>query len=76
MTSRPLSLGRCCRLPATVVIAIGILTVLARPLVDRWTGGGRVISALPRISAVVIIIIGAFMAIRALVSGGIITVNL
>jgi len=34
-----------------------------------------VISALPRISAVVIIIIGAFMAIRALVSGGIITVR-
>jgi ABC-type nickel/cobalt efflux system permease component RcnA len=60
---------------AAVLIAIGILMVLARPLMERWSGQGRLLQRLPRISAILIILLGLGMAIQALISGGIISIN-
>lgn len=51
---------------AAILIAIGILIVKARPLVDRFSGDGRWIQRLPIASAVVIIIVGCAITIRTL----------
>jgi nickel/cobalt exporter len=61
---------------AIVLIAIGILMVVARPFMDRWSGQGRLLQSLPRISAALIICLGFAMAVQALITGGIITINL
>jgi ABC-type nickel/cobalt efflux system permease component RcnA len=58
---------------AAVLVLVGVLSIVARPFVERWTGGGRVMRALPRVSALIIIALGIFMIVRFLVSGGIIT---
>ena len=57
---------------AAILIAIGVLMVMARPLMDRWSGEGRFIRMLPRISAVVIIVLGLVMALHSLTAGGIV----
>ena len=61
---------------AIVLIAIGILMVVARPFMDRWSGQGRLLQRLPRISAALIICLGFAMAVQALITCGIITINL
>ncbi len=61
---------------ASVLITIGILMVLARPLLDRYTGHGTFMRRLPVISAFVVTILGFIIAVKALMSGGVLTINL
>ena len=51
---------------AAVLIAIGVLIVKARPLVERFSGDGRWIQRLPIASAVVIIVVGFGIALNSL----------
>jgi len=52
---------------AAVLIAIGIVMVKARPLLDRFTGQGRVTALwLPLFSATVVTVLGAAMVWKAL----------
>ena len=61
---------------AAILIAIGILMVKARPLMERFTGEGRLIRILPVVSSVVIIGVGFAMAVRSLMEAGIVIINL
>ena len=61
---------------AAVLIAIGILMVKARPLMDRFSGEGRLIQRLPLVSSIVIIIVGFVMGVRSLMEAGIVIINL
>ena len=61
---------------AAVLIAIGILMVKARPLVDRFSGGGTFIRRLPIVSSLVIILAGFIIGVRSLVEAGIVVINL
>ncbi len=56
---------------AAVLVAIGILMVMAKPLLDRFTGQGVWLKRLPIISASVVIILGAVLVFKALLSAGI-----
>ena len=56
---------------AAVLIAIGVLIVKARPLVERFSGDGRWIQRLPIASAVVIIVVGFVITLRTLMHSGI-----
>ena len=56
---------------AAVLIAIGVLIVKARPLVDRFSGDGRWIQRLPIASAVVIIVVGFAITFKTLMHSGI-----
>lgn len=60
---------------AAILIAIGILIVKARPLVDRFSGDGRWIQRLPIASAVIIIVVGCAITFRTLMHSGIIFPN-
>lgn len=60
---------------AAILIAIGILIVKARPLVDRFSGDGRWIQRLPIASAVVIIVVGCAITLRTLMHSGVIFTN-
>lgn len=63
---------------AASLIAIGILFVKARPLVDRFSGDGRWIQWLPIASAVVIIVVGLGITLgtlETLMDSGIIFTN-
>ena len=51
---------------AAVLIAVGVLIVKARPLVERFSGDGRWIQRLPIASAVVIIVVGLGIALNSL----------
>ena len=51
---------------AAVLIAIGVLIVKARPLVERFSGDGRWIQRLPIASAVVIIAVGLGITLKTL----------
>ncbi len=51
---------------AAVLIAVGVLIVKARPLVERFSGDGRWIQRLPIASAVVIIAVGLGIALNSL----------
>ena len=51
---------------AAVLIAIGVLIVKARPLVERFSGDGRWIQRLPIASAAVIIVVGLGIALNSL----------
>lgn len=61
---------------AAVLITIGVLIVVARSFMDRFTGEGKIIQRLPLVSAVVIIVLGIMLAVQSLISGGILTINL
>ena len=61
---------------AAILIAIGILMVKARPLMERFSGEGGLVRRLPLISSVVIIAVGFAMGVRALMEAGILIVNL
>ena len=56
---------------AAVLIAVGVLIVKARPLVERFSGDGRWIQRLPIASAVVIIVVGCAITFRTLMHSGI-----
>lgn len=56
---------------AAVLVAIGILMVLAKPMIERFTGEGIWLKRMPIISASVVIILGAVLVFKALtVVGG------
>ena len=60
---------------AAILIAIGVLIVKARPLVERFSGEGRWIQRLPIASAVIIIAVGCAITLRTLMHSGIILIN-
>ena len=56
---------------AAILIAIGVLIVKARPLVERFSGDGRWIQRLPIASAVVIIVVGCAITLGTLMDSGV-----
>ena len=56
---------------AAVLVAIGILMVMAKPLIERFTGEGVWLKRLPIFSAAVVILLGAVLAFKALNDVGI-----
>ena len=50
---------------AAVLVAIGILMVMAKPLIERFTGEGLWLQRLPIISAAVVILLGAVLVFKA-----------
>ena len=50
---------------AAVLVAIGILMVMAKPLIERFTGEGVWLQRLPIISAAVVILLGAILVFKA-----------
>ena len=60
---------------AAVLVTIGILIVLAKPFIDRFTGTGKWMYRLPIASAVVVIVLGIAIAVQSLISSGILIVN-
>ena len=50
---------------AAVLVAIGILMVLAKPVVERFTGEGIWLQRLPIFSAAVVILLGALLVFKA-----------
>ena len=56
---------------ASILIAIGVLIVKARPLVERFSGDGRWIQRLPIASALVIIVVGFAITFKTLMHSGI-----
>ena len=56
---------------AAVLVAIGIVMVLAKPVIERFTGEGIWLQRLPIISAAVVILLGAILAFKALNDVGI-----
>ncbi len=51
---------------AAVLVAIGILMVMAKPLFERFTGEGVWLQRLPIMSAAVVILLGAVLVFKAL----------
>ena len=56
---------------AAVLVAIGILMVMAKPVIERFTGEGIWLKRLPIISATVVIVLGAVLVFKALNDVGI-----
>ena len=56
---------------AAVLVAIGILMVMAKPLIERFTGEGIWFQRLPIISAAVVILLGAILVFKAFNTVGI-----
>ena len=56
---------------AAVLVAIGILMVMAKPVIERFTGRGIWLQRLPIISATVVIVLGAVLVFKALTDVGI-----
>lgn len=56
---------------AAVLVAIGILMVMAKPIIERFTGDGIWLKRLPIISATVVIVLGAVLVFKALINVGI-----
>ena len=50
---------------AAVLVAIGILMVMAKPVIERFTGEGIWLQRLPMISAAVVILLGALLVFKA-----------
>ena len=50
---------------AAVLVAIGILMVIAKPVIERFTGEGIWLQRLPMISAAVVILLGAVLVFKA-----------
>jgi len=61
---------------ALVLITIGILMVVAGSVINRFPGGGKLVQTLPLVSALLIIVLGFGIAIKALIDGGILVFNL
>ena len=56
---------------AAVLVAIGILMVMAKPVIERFTGEGIWLQRLPMISAAVVILLGAILVFKAVNTVGI-----
>ena len=56
---------------AAVLVAIGILMVMAKPLIERFTGEGVWLQRLPIFSAAVVILLGAVLVFKAINTVGI-----
>ena len=56
---------------AAVLVAIGILMVMAKPLIARFTGEGVWLQRLPMVSAAVVILLGAVLVFKALTTVGV-----
>ena len=56
---------------AAVLVAIGILMVMAKPVIERFTGEGIWLQRLPMISAAVVILLGAILVFKAFITVGI-----
>ena len=56
---------------AAVLVAIGILMVMAKPVIERFTGEGIWLQRLPIISAAVVILLGAVLVFKAINTVGI-----
>jgi len=56
---------------AAVLVAIGILMVMAKPVIERFTGEGVWLQRLPMISAAVVILLGALLVFKAFNTVGI-----
>ena len=56
---------------AAVLVAIGILMVMAKPLIERFTGEGIWLQRLPIFSAAVVILLGAILVFKAINSVGV-----
>ena len=56
---------------AAVLVVIGILMVMAKPVIERFTGRGIWLQRLPIISATVVILLGAMLVFKALNDVGI-----
>ena len=56
---------------AAVLVAIGILMVMAKPVIERFTGEGLWLQRLPMISAAVVILLGAVLVFKAFTTVGI-----
>ena len=56
---------------AAVLVAIGILMVMAKPVIERFTGEGLWLQRLPMISAAVVILLGAILVFKAFNTVGI-----
>ena len=56
---------------AAVLVAIGILMVMAKPVIERFTGEGIWLQRLPIISAAVVILLGALLVFKAFNTVGI-----
>lgn len=56
---------------AAVLVAIGILMVMAKPIIQRFTGEGIWLKRLPIISATVVIVLGAVLVFKALINVGV-----
>ena len=61
---------------AAVLIAVGVLFVKARPLVERFSGEGKWLQRLPIASSVVIIFVGLGITVKTLMSIGVLDVHL
>jgi nickel/cobalt transporter (NicO) family protein len=61
---------------ALVLMAIGLLMVYARGFMERLGGGGRLWQTLPVFSPLVIAVLGAVIAVQALVSAGIVQIQI
>ena len=57
---------------AAVLVAIGILMVMAKPVIERFTGEGVWLQRLPMISAAVVILLGAILVFKAFNTVGIV----
>ena len=57
---------------AAVLVAIGILMVMAKPVIQRFTGEGIWLQRLPMISAAVVILLGAILVFKAFNTVGIV----
>ena len=56
---------------AAVLVAIGILMVMAKPVIERFTGEGIWLQRLPIMSAAVVILLGAVLVFKAINTVGI-----
>ena len=56
---------------AAVLVAIGILMVMAKPLIERFTGEGVWLQRLPIFSAAVVILLGAVLVFKAIYTVGV-----
>ena len=61
---------------AAVLIAVGVLFVKARPLVERFSGDGKWIQRLPIASSVFIIFVGLAITVKTFMNMGVLDIHL
>jgi nickel/cobalt exporter len=61
---------------ALVLMGIGLLMVYARGFMERFSGQGKLWRTLPVFSSVVVTVLGAAIAIQALINGGVVQIRI